>query len=199
MAENIILGLLERFWSFAFPPRTKLYFERKDFVHWYNEDDFRSGITAEMFIINRGKKTTTIREVDIIKMVPDHLEYKFFNRTKNFELLPGKDVPYRFTFFFRGDYLRYDEIEIDVEFTHTEGVEKVHAVSKLLEKLKKIRDEDERSGTLVFEDLPDDKVANFILQSEQNYPKLKYEARFAKSGKLNHKDIWSYLRSGEKP
>ena len=50
-----------------------------------------------------------------------------------------------------------------------------------------------------YEDLPDDKVAEFILQSEKDHPKLKYEARPAKSGKLNHKDIWSYLKPGEKP
>ena len=51
----------------------------------------------------------------------------------------------------------------------------------------------------VYEDLPDDKVDNFILQSEKTYPKLKYESRHAKSGKLNHKDIWSYLKPGEEP
>ena len=51
----------------------------------------------------------------------------------------------------------------------------------------------------VYEDLPEDKVSDFILQSEKNHPKLKYEARPAKSGKLNHKDIWSYLKLGKNP
>lgn len=53
--------------------------------------------------------------------------------------------------------------------------------------------------TCVREDVPDDKVNGFILQSEKTHPKLKYEARPAKSGKPDHKDMWSYLRPGEEP
>ena len=131
---------LEKIWFYFFPPKPKLSFERKDFTHWYEEDNNQSGIIAEMFIINRGKKTTTIRDVDIIKMVPDHLKDKGFTRTKPFELPIGKDTKYRDIFFFKGDYLKYDEIEVDLEFTHTEGVEVVHAVSKLMIGINKIRD-----------------------------------------------------------
>ncbi len=50
-----------------------------------------------------------------------------------------------------------------------------------------------------YPDLSDDKADNIILQSEKSHPKLKYEARPAKSGKLNHKDIWSYLKPGKEP
>jgi len=121
----------------AVPPEPKLSFERKDVVHWYEEDNNQSGIIADMFIINRGSKTTTIREVDIINMVPDHLEFKGFIRTKPFELPIGKDTKFHFTFFFKGDHLRHDEIELDLEFTHTEGIEIVHAVSKLMIGLNK--------------------------------------------------------------
>ncbi len=51
----------------------------------------------------------------------------------------------------------------------------------------------------VYKDLPDEKVADFILTSEEKNRKLKYEARSAKSGKLDHKDMWSYLKPGEDP
>jgi len=51
----------------------------------------------------------------------------------------------------------------------------------------------------VHPDLPDDKVSEFILDSEKSHPKLKYEARPAKSGKLDHKDMWTYLKPGEEP
>jgi len=137
-----LLNWLERLWFLFFPPKPKLSFEKKNFVHWYEEDNSQSGINANMFIINRGKKTTTIREVRIIKMVPDHLEDKGYWPTKAFELPVGKDIRYRNTFFFRGDHLRDDEIKVDLEFIHTEGVEVVPAVSKLIDKLKIIPDEE---------------------------------------------------------
>lgn len=145
MAE-IILGLAERLWSLVFPPKVELSFERKDFVHWYEEDNSQSNISADMFIINRGKKTTAIREVRIIKMAPDHLEDKGYwpPMTKAIELPPGKDIRYRYTFYFKKDHLRHDEIEVDLEFIHTEGNEVVHAVSKLMDKLKEIRDEESK-------------------------------------------------------
>ena len=51
----------------------------------------------------------------------------------------------------------------------------------------------------VQEDVPDKLVAEFILDSEKSHPKLKYEARPAKSGKPDHNDMWSYLKPGEEP
>lgn len=42
---------------------------------------------------------------------------------------------------------------------------------------------------LVYEDLPDMKVNNFISNSEENLPHLKYYSKPAKSGKANHSDM----------
>ena len=56
-----------------------------------------------------------------------------------------------------------------------------------------------RDEQCVYEDLPNDKVAEFILGSEKTFPKLKYEARPAKSGNLNNRDMWSYLKPGAEP
>jgi len=64
---------------------------------------------------------------------------------------------------------------------------------------KKEVNKTKRFEECVYTDLPDDKVNGFILQSEKTHPKLKYEARPAKSGKLDHKDMWSYLKSREEP
>jgi len=66
--ENIalidrLIGWFERIWHAINPPKPSLNFEEKDFVHWYDEDSSQSGIIVEMFIINRGKKPTTIRKI----------------------------------------------------------------------------------------------------------------------------------------
>jgi hypothetical protein len=59
--------------------------------------------------------------------------------------------------------------------------------------------ETKRYEQCVYEDLPVEKVTEFILRSEQNNQKLEYKARPPKSGKKDHMDIWSCLKSGEDP
>jgi hypothetical protein len=127
---NIIIGWLKSLWHIPFPPKPQLKFEEQEIEHWFNIDEKKSGINVKMFIINRGKKPTSIRKICMTRMEPDHLKYLFEIRAKPFELKVGKDTPYRTTYFFRGSYLRYDEIEFDLEFTHTEGTEKITCLSK---------------------------------------------------------------------
>ena len=139
--ENIpiiptILDLFGRIWHSLFPPKPNLSFEAQDFAHWYNKAQGQSGIIVEMFIINRGKKPTTIRKIDIISMNPDHLQYKQRVRTKSLELPIGKDTKYRDTFFFLGDHLRYKTIKFMLEFTHTEGTIKLEGESLLVNGLE---------------------------------------------------------------
>ena len=131
-----LIGLFERFRHAFFPPKPDLHFEEQDFVHWYDVDIFQSGIIAEMFIINRGKKTTSLRKVDIIKMNPDHLQYKRRAKTYQIELPKDEDTRFRETFFFTGDHLGYKKIEFKLEFTHTEGRETINCESKLISNLE---------------------------------------------------------------
>ena len=65
-----LVGLLEKVWYIPFPPKADLRFEEIDCVHWYDKDNSQSGIIVEMFIINRGKKPTTIRKIDIVSDDP---------------------------------------------------------------------------------------------------------------------------------
>ena len=58
---------------------------------------------------------------------------------------------------------------------------------------------EKKHETCVYEDLPDERVAAFIALSKKQHSKLMYEARPAKSGKPDHKDIWSYLKPGVDP
>jgi hypothetical protein len=56
-----------------------------------------------------------------------------------------------------------------------------------------------RYENCVYSDLPREKAEEFIRNSEARNLKLRYEARVAKSGKLDYVDIWSYLKNGETP
>ena len=136
-----LLDPLTRFLKWIYrifvPPKPKLCFEEIETAHWYDKDDDRSGVSLRMFIINRGNKPTTIRNVDIVKMNPDHLKYRFNIRFRNpFELPIGKDTSYSNTFFFKGAYLKYKIIKLEIEFTHTEGTEVLPVVSTLMEHLE---------------------------------------------------------------
>lgn len=131
-----LIGLFDRFKHVFFPPKPNLNFEAIDCVHWYDKNNSQSGIIVEMFIINRGKKPTTIRKIDIVSMTPDHLQYKQWVRTDPIELLTDKDTKYRETFFFRGDHLRYEKIKFVLEFTHTEDKDTLELESKLIPRLK---------------------------------------------------------------
>ncbi len=142
-----LFGLLERIWRYIVPAKPKLSFEAIEAEHWYNKDDDQSGLSIKMFIINRGNKPTTIRDINITLMNPDHLEYHRPMWKSPIDLPVGKDTKFSYTFFFRGAHLRYGEVKYTLEFKHTEGVEEVEIVSTLSSHL----DSEYDSGTRLSE------------------------------------------------
>ena len=126
-----LIGLLERFWRYIIPAKPKLSFEAIEAEHWYNKDDVQSALSIKMFIINRGNKPTTIRDINITLMSPDHLKYHRPMWKSPIDLPVDKDTMFSYAFFFRGDHLRYGEIKYTLEFKHTEGVEELEVVSTL--------------------------------------------------------------------
>ena len=133
---NSIVGLVEKLYHTIIPPKPYLNFELMENVHFYDVDNFQSGIIFEMFIINRGNKTTTIRKFDIVNMHPDHLKYKQRIQIDPIELPKGKDHKFRKTVFFDGDYLRYERIELTLEFTHSDNKETLETESKLISRAR---------------------------------------------------------------
>ena len=96
---NTILGWLKSIWNKIFPPKPQLHFEEQEIEHWHNVEDYQSGINVRMFIINRGKKPTTIRKIRMTRMEPDHLEYLHAKRVNPIELGVGKDTRFIYIFF----------------------------------------------------------------------------------------------------
>ncbi len=131
-----LIGILEKLWHLVVPANPKLSFEAIEAEHWYNIDDNQSGLSIRMFIINRGRKTTTIRDINLTKMSPDHLEYHRPMWKSPLELPIGKDTRFSYLFFFKGDHLRYREIKYSMEFKHTEGKEELAVESVLAEYLE---------------------------------------------------------------
>jgi len=56
-----------------------------------------------------------------------------------------------------------------------------------------------RFEELVKADLPIEKAAEFIQNSERRHPKLRYEARPSESDNPKYVDIWCFLKLGETP
>ena len=141
LAENLglldkIIGLLTHIWNYIFPPKPKLCFEDQLFTH--RSESFRHNynmlkIRGRIFIINRGKKPTTIRNISIIRMIPDYLEHYEPSQPDSIRLLPGDENDFFHVFRFWRDTEKFpkpDEIQIDIEFRHSEGINIIHAVSK---------------------------------------------------------------------
>ena len=63
--EGVIIEAIKALWHLAFPPKPDLKFTQKDFVHWYDEENFQSGIILEMFINNRGNNEHAVTESSI--------------------------------------------------------------------------------------------------------------------------------------
>ncbi len=90
----------------------------------------RSHIRVKMFIRNTGK-TTTIRKIRIDNMNPDYLAKQLKKDTKSFEVPQGKDRECDEIFSFYGTiFAGVDSIELDLEFTHTEGINHLHVISR---------------------------------------------------------------------
>lgn len=90
----------------------------------------RSLIRVKMFIRNTGK-TTTIRKISIFNMNPDYLAKQLKTDTKSFEVPEGKDRECDELFSFYGTmFAGVDSIELDLEFTHTEGIKHLHVISR---------------------------------------------------------------------
>ena len=96
------IGIFEKLWRFFVPPQPDLSFEDVDAEHWYNKDDVQSGLSIKMFIINRGSMDTTIRDINITKMNPDHLEYHRPMWKSPMELPVDKDKRYSLYFLLPG-------------------------------------------------------------------------------------------------
>ena len=101
--------------------------------HWVSVGDprnERSLIRVKMFIRNSGK-TTTIRKIRVVNMNPDYLTKQLKIDTKSFEVPKGKDLECDELFSFYGAmFAGVDSIELDLEFTHTEGIKPLHVISK---------------------------------------------------------------------
>ena len=123
-------------WYKVYPPRPKLFFENVKIAHWYDKNYDRSGVNVRMSIINRGTKTTTINGIKILEMNPDFLKHLNEFQITPFELPVNMDRRFTRTFFFRGAYLRYETIELEFEFTYTEGIEVLPIVSSLMDHLE---------------------------------------------------------------
>jgi len=133
------VSIIERLVSWAqalrhiiFPSKPELHFESVEAEHYVSGEDTpheRSLIRVKMFIRNSGK-TTTIRKIRIVNMNPDYLAKQLMIGTKSFEVLEGKDRECDEHFSFYGTmFAGVDRIELDLEFTHTEGIKLLHVVS----------------------------------------------------------------------
>jgi len=141
MAETLglfdkILGLLTHIWDYIFPPKPELCFEDHLFTHRseslrYDYNTLK--IRGKIFIINRGKKPTTIRNMSLIRMIPDYLEHYESSQLESITLLPGEENDFFHIFRFWRDteeFPKHDEIQLDIEFRHSEGTNITHVVSK---------------------------------------------------------------------
>lgn len=113
--------------------RVGLHFEMVEAEHYVSGGDTpheRSLIRVKMFIRNSGK-TTTIRKIRIVNMNPDYLAEQVKTDTKSFEVPEGRDRECDELFSFYGTmFAGIDSIELDLEFTHTEGIKTLHVVSR---------------------------------------------------------------------
>jgi len=113
--------------------RVGLHFEMVEAEHYVSGGDTpheRSLIRVKMFIRNSGK-TTTIRKIRIVNMNPDYLAEQVKTDTKSFEVPEGRDRECDELFSFYGMmFAGIDSIELDLEFTHTEGIKTLHVVSR---------------------------------------------------------------------
>ena len=125
-------------WSISFKEalqraRAGLHFEMVEAEHdvsGIGTSHERSHIRVKMFIRNTGK-TTTIRKIRIVNMNPDYLAKQLKTDTKSFEVPQGKDRECDEIFSFYGTmFAGVDSIELDLEFTHTEGIKHLHVISR---------------------------------------------------------------------
>jgi len=111
----------------------ELHFEMVEARHYVSGVDTlheRSIIRVKMFIRNSGKNTT-IRKIRIVNMNPDYLAKQLKIDTKSFEIPEGKDRECDEFFSFYGTmFAGVDSIELDLEFTHTEGIKLLHVISR---------------------------------------------------------------------